>query len=130
MPRDPKRARVQQYWQWCYRDLESGPISETTVQLTEDEAMRLPEAEKIEGSMLLIEMDLDDFPETGPEATRSLRRSGGTPTIRLKHSLLRDRGTGAAKMWTQNLRSRDRPLTSGNLSCAHEVHASAPGKSS
>ena len=67
MPRDLKRTRVQQYWQWRYRDLESGQIHETTVQLTEEEATRLPEAERIEGSMSLVEMDLDEFPETGPE---------------------------------------------------------------
>ena len=67
MPRDLKRTRVQQYWQWRYRDLESGQIHETTVQLTEEEATRLAEAEKIEGSMSLVEMDLDECPETGPE---------------------------------------------------------------
>ena len=67
MPRDRKRTRVQQYWQWRYRDSKSGHVHETTVQLTEADATRLPEAEKIEGSMSLVEMDLDEFPETGPE---------------------------------------------------------------
>jgi|SRR5580765_2506366 len=67
MPRDLKRTRVQQYWQWRYRDPNSGQFHETTVQLTEEEAARLPEAERIEGSMSLVEMDLDEFPETGPE---------------------------------------------------------------
>jgi len=31
----------------------------------------LPQAERIEGSMLLREEDADDFPETGPEVHRS-----------------------------------------------------------
>ena len=68
MQRDHKRTRVQQYWQWRYRDSKSGQICETTVQLTEEEATQLSEAaERIEGSMSLVEMDLDEFPETGPE---------------------------------------------------------------
>ena len=67
MPRDLKRTRVQEYWQWRYRDPNSGQFHETTVRLTEEEAKRLPEAERIEGSMSLVELDLDDFPETGPE---------------------------------------------------------------
>ena len=67
MPRDHKRTRVEQYWQWRYRDAESGQTHETTVQLTEEEATLLPEAEKIEGSMSSVEVDLEDFPETGPE---------------------------------------------------------------
>jgi len=67
MPRDHKRTRVEQSWQWRYRDSESGQIHETTVQLTEEEATLLPEAEKIEGSMSSVEVDLEDFPETGPE---------------------------------------------------------------
>ena len=67
MPPNRKQPRVQQYWQWRYRDSQSGQLCETTVQLTEEEATRLPEAERIEGSMSLVEMDLDEFPETGPE---------------------------------------------------------------
>jgi hypothetical protein len=67
MQRDQKRARVQEYWQWRYRDSKSGQIRETTVQLTEEEATRLPEAERVEGSMSSVEMDLGEFPETGPE---------------------------------------------------------------
>ena len=67
MPQDRKRTRVQQYWQWRYRDFKPGQIHETTVQLTEEEATRLPEAERIEGSMSLVETDWDEFPETGPE---------------------------------------------------------------
>ena len=67
MPRNHKRTRVEHYWQWRYRDSKSGQIHETTVQLTEEEATRLLEAEKIEGSMSSVEVNLDDFPETGPE---------------------------------------------------------------
>jgi hypothetical protein len=39
----------------------------TLFQLSEREAAELPEAERIEGSMLLREVDGDDFPDTGPE---------------------------------------------------------------
>jgi len=39
----------------------------TLFQLSEREAAKLPEAQRIEGSMLLREVDADDFPDTGPD---------------------------------------------------------------
>ena len=45
-----------------------GGICRTLFQLTETEAKRLPEAERIPGSMLLQEVrEADDFPDTGPD---------------------------------------------------------------
>ena len=43
------------------------PLLSDLFQLTEAEAAKLPEAERIEGSMVMREMDADDFPDTGPE---------------------------------------------------------------
>jgi len=60
-----------QYWRWRYRDPDTGRFCQTLFQLTEREASELPQAERIEGSMLLREEDADDFPETGPEVHRS-----------------------------------------------------------
>ena len=65
MPRDNPQTPVQ-YWQWRYRDSTSGELTETTVPLTEEEASQLPEAERIEGS-LLSEIDWDEFQETAPD---------------------------------------------------------------
>ncbi|MEO7851625.1 MAG: hypothetical protein ABIR94_05105 [Rubrivivax sp.] len=56
-----------EYWRWRYRDPKTGRICRTMFQLPEAEAVKLPEAERIDGSMLLREVDDDDFPETGPE---------------------------------------------------------------
>jgi hypothetical protein len=59
-----------EYWRWRYRDPKTGRICRTLFQLSEREAAELPQAERIEGSMLLREVDADDFPETGPEVHR------------------------------------------------------------
>ena len=61
--------RLVEYWRWKYRDPKTGRVCRTLFQLTEREAGALPEAERIEGSMLLREVD-DDFPDTGPEVHR------------------------------------------------------------
>ena len=67
MQRDHKRTLVKEYWRWRYRDPRSGRICRTTFQLTEDGASGLLEAERIEGSMSLLEVEDDDFAETGPD---------------------------------------------------------------
>ncbi len=59
-----------EYWRWRYRDPKTGRICRTLFQLSEREAAELPQAERIEGSMLLREVDADDFPATGPEVRR------------------------------------------------------------
>ncbi len=57
-----------EHWRWRYRDPQTGRICRTVFQLTEREAAELPQAERIEGSMLLREVNEDDeFPDTGPE---------------------------------------------------------------
>jgi hypothetical protein len=58
-------------WQWRYRDPKTGGICQTLSELTETEAAELPQAERIEGSLLLRSVDDDDFPDTGPEVHRS-----------------------------------------------------------
>jgi hypothetical protein len=60
-------TKLVEYWRWRYRDPKTGRICRTLFQLTEAEARELPEADRIEGSMLLREVDADDFPDTGPD---------------------------------------------------------------
>ena len=50
-----------EYWRWRYRDPQLGCIRRTTAVLTEEEAASYPEAERIEGSMILRE--INDVPE-------------------------------------------------------------------
>ena len=65
----PPRKFVE-YWRWRYRDPKTGRICRTLFQLSEEEAAGLPQAERIEGSMLLREVDAEDFPDTDPESHR------------------------------------------------------------
>ena len=59
-----------EYWRWRYRDPVTGRICRTLFQLSEKEAAKLPQAERIEGSMLLREVDADEFPVTVPGVRR------------------------------------------------------------
>jgi len=71
--------KLVEYWRWRYRDPKSGRVCRTLFQLTEQEAARLPEAERIEGTMLLREVDADDFADTGPEVRRQTAASQESP---------------------------------------------------
>jgi len=51
-----------EYWRWRYREPQLGCICRTTVGLTEEEAASYPEAERIEGSLTLREVN-DDLGE-------------------------------------------------------------------
>jgi len=73
MQGDHKRTVIKGYWRRRYRDPETGQILKTTSQLSEEAAMTLPEAEPIEGSMSSVQVDFDDFRETGPESIRLIR---------------------------------------------------------
>ena len=59
-----------EYWRWRYRDPKTGRICRTLFQLSEREAGELPQPERIEGSMLLREVEADDLADTGPEVHR------------------------------------------------------------
>ena len=68
------------YWRWRYRDPQLGCICRTTVGLTEEEAASYPEAERIEGSLTLREVN-DDLGE-------NLDVYSGDPSVadRISHS--------------------------------------------
>ena len=54
-----------EYWRWRYRDRKTGQIVRTMFQMTAAEASRYPEAERIDGTMLLRDVE-DDFRDTMP----------------------------------------------------------------
>jgi hypothetical protein len=60
-------------WRWRYRDRKTGRTCRTVFQLTEAEARRVPEAQRIPGSMLLREFEADDFTDTGLMCIRPWR---------------------------------------------------------
>lgn len=70
MQRAQKGTLFVEYWRWRYRDAKTGRTCRTMFQLTEREAAELPRAERFEGSMLLREVEADDFPDTGAEVHR------------------------------------------------------------
>jgi hypothetical protein len=51
-----------EYWRWRYRDAQLGCIRWTRVALTEQEAAAYPEAERIDGTWCLREIE-DDLVE-------------------------------------------------------------------
>ena len=65
-----RTGKLVEYWRWRYRDDKSGRMVRNLFQLCAAEAAKLPEAERIEGSMLMRECDADDFPDTVPEVHR------------------------------------------------------------
>jgi hypothetical protein len=46
-----------EYWRWSYRDPQLRCMRRTTVALTEQEAASYPEAERIEGTLTLVEVN-------------------------------------------------------------------------
>jgi hypothetical protein len=48
-----------EYWRWSYRDPQLGCMRRTTAALTEQEAASYPEAERIEGTLTLREINDD-----------------------------------------------------------------------
>lgn len=58
-----------EYWRWRYWDRQTGRVCRTMFQLTAEEALRYPEAERIEGSMLLRDVE-DDSVDTTPSVFR------------------------------------------------------------
>ena len=69
-PRRPASATVE-YWQWRYRDASTGRVCRTTFRLTAEEAAQFPQAERIDGTLLVRKVDL---PAAGTGLFR--RRSG------------------------------------------------------
>ena len=59
--------KLVEYWRWRYRDSKTGRVCRTLFQLTEAEAQALPQAERIPGSMLLREVEADDFPDAAAD---------------------------------------------------------------
>ena len=57
------------YWRWRYRDPKTGRVCRTVFQLTAEEASQFPDAERIDGTMLLREVDDDE--DTEPAVFRS-----------------------------------------------------------
>lgn len=62
---DKRRMKTVEYWRWRYRDPKTGRMCRTMFQLTAEEASRYADAERIDGTMLLREVDEDEDTEPG-----------------------------------------------------------------
>ncbi|HEX2540173.1 MAG TPA: hypothetical protein VHM00_03720 [Caldimonas sp.] len=60
-----------EYWQWRYRDASTGRACRTTFRLSAEEAAKYPDAERIEGTLVLRKVVL---PQAGHGLFR--RRAG------------------------------------------------------
>ncbi len=60
-------------WRWRFRDPESGRACRTMYALSEDEARRFANAERIPGTRILREVDEADFADTVPRVNRPRR---------------------------------------------------------
>ncbi len=53
-------------WRWRFRDPGSGRVCRTMYALSEEEARKFPQAERIPGTLILREVDEADFADTLP----------------------------------------------------------------
>lgn len=53
-------------WRWRYRDPSSGRVCRTMYAISEEEARKFPNAERVPGTLILREVDEVDFAETMP----------------------------------------------------------------
>lgn len=53
-------------WRWRFRDTKSGRMCRTMYALSEEEAKKFPEAERIPGTLIMREVGELDFADTLP----------------------------------------------------------------
>ena len=53
-------------WRWRFRDAKTGRICRTMYALSEEEAEKFPQAERVPGTLILREVDENDFADTLP----------------------------------------------------------------
>lgn len=59
--------KVVECWRWRFRDPASGRVCRTMYAISEEEARKLPNAERVPGTRILREVDDDlDFADTTP----------------------------------------------------------------
>ncbi len=54
-------------WRWRFRDPGSGRMCRTMYAISEEEARKFPEAERVPGTLILRESDEPDFVDTLPQ---------------------------------------------------------------
>jgi len=74
--RRPSSTTVE-LWQWRYRDASTGRVCRTALRLTAEEAARFPQAERIEGTLVLRQVDV---PSGGASGMFRRRASGRVST--------------------------------------------------
>jgi len=53
-------------WRWRFRDAASGRVCRTMYAISEEEARKFPQAERLPGTLILREVDEHDFSDTLP----------------------------------------------------------------
>ena len=68
-------------WRWRYRDPKTDRLCRTLYAMSEEEARKLPQRERIPGTMILREVDLADFADTLPDVGYPRRRLARAPSV-------------------------------------------------
>jgi hypothetical protein len=55
-----------EFWRWRYRSASTGRMCKTLLPMTAEEAAKYPDAERIEGTMILLDREEKEFDETTP----------------------------------------------------------------
>lgn len=61
-----RAMKLVEYWRWRFRDPKSGRMCRTMYALSEEEARKFADAERIPGTLLMREVDDLDFADTLP----------------------------------------------------------------
>src|SRR5690349_13274454 len=61
-----RAMKLVECWRWRFRDPASGRVCRTMYAITEEEARKFPQAERVPGTLILREVDEVDFVDTLP----------------------------------------------------------------
>jgi hypothetical protein len=61
------RVKKVEFWRWRYRSVSTGRMCKILLPMTAEEAAKYPDAQRIEGTMILLEREEEDFDETTPD---------------------------------------------------------------
>ena len=62
-----RRMKLIECWRWRFRDPASGRVCRTMYALSEEEARKFPQAERLPGTLIMREVDEFDFADTLPD---------------------------------------------------------------
>ena len=62
-----RAMKLVEWWRWRFRDPASGRMCRTMYAISEEEARKFPQAERVPGTLIMREVDEFDFADTMPD---------------------------------------------------------------